>query len=86
MEDLPGPTAMTRYFPETDTGLARRSFALHIYMIIRLIEELSLDYDERHPDHAFTDRERVALNHAVKLMIAEGLVEFDDPEPLTNQG
>lgn len=63
MESLPGPTAMTRYFPETDAGLARRSFALHITMIIHLIEELSLDYDERHPDHAFTDRERAALNH-----------------------
>lgn len=86
MEGLPGPTAMTRYFPETDAGLARRSFALHITMIIHLIEELSLDYDERHPDHAFTDRERVALNHAVKLMIAEGLVEFDDSEPVNNQG
>jgi hypothetical protein len=31
MENLPGPTGMTRYFPETDDGLARRSFALHIY-------------------------------------------------------
>ena len=54
--------------------------------MIHLIEELSLDYDERHPNHAFTDRERAALNHAVKLMIAEGLVESDDPEPLNNQG
>jgi hypothetical protein len=86
MENLRGPTAMTRYFPETDTGLARRSFALHIYMMIRLIEELSLDYDERYPDHAFSDSERAALNHAVKLMIAEGVVEFDDPEPLNTQG
>ena len=56
-------------------------------MIIHLIEELNLDYDERHPDHAFTDRERAALTHAVKLMIAEGLVEFDDPDAwLNNQG
>jgi hypothetical protein len=86
MENLPGPTAKTRYFPETDTGLARRSFALHIYMIIRLIEELSLDYDERYPDHAFTNRERAALNRAVKLMITEGLVEFDESEPLNTQG
>ncbi len=55
-------------------------------MIIHLIEELSLDYDERHPDRAFTDRERAALNHAVKPMIAEGLVEVDDPEPMNTQG
>jgi hypothetical protein len=26
------------------------------------------------------------VNHAVKLMIAEGLVEFNDPEPLNTQG
>lgn len=80
MENLPGPTSMTRYFPETDAGLARRSFALHIYLMVRLIDELSLDFDERHPDHAFTDSERAALNHAVALMIAEGLVELDDTE------
>jgi hypothetical protein len=80
MEDLPGPTSMTRYFPETDDGLARRSFALHIYMMVRLIEELSLDFDERYPEHVFTDNERKALNHAVALMIAEGLVELDDSE------
>jgi len=86
MDNLPGPTAMTRYFPETDAGLASRSFALHICITIRLIEELSLDLDERHPEHAFTDGERAALNHALKLMKAEGLIEFEDPEPLNTQG
>lgn len=86
MENLPGPTSMTRYFPETDDGLARRSFALHIYMMVRLIEELSLDFDERHPDHAFTESERNALNHAVALMIAEGLVELDDSEAPDGKG
>lgn len=86
MEDLPGPTSMTRYFPETDDGLARRSFALHIYLMIHLIEELSLDLAERHPEHAFTDGERKALNHAVALMIAEGLVELDDTEALEEKG
>jgi len=77
---------MTRYFPETDDGLARRSFALHIYMMIRLIEELSLDFDERHPDHAFTDSERAALDHAIGVMIAEGLVELDDGEAPDAEG
>ena len=86
MENLPGPTSMTRYFPETDDGLARRSFALHISMIVCLIEELSLDFDERYPDHAFTDSERKALHHAVALMIAEGLVELDDSEAPEGKG
>jgi hypothetical protein len=80
MENLPGPTSMTRYFPETDDGLARRSFALHIYMMVRLIEELSLDFDERYPDHAFTESERNALNHAVALMIAAELHDSEAPD------
>ncbi|HZR73457.1 hypothetical protein [Bradyrhizobium sp.] len=76
-DDLPGPTHMTRYFPEADEGLARRSFALHLYMMIRLIEELNLDLEERHPDHVVTEDERAALNRAVMLMVEERLFEWD---------
>lgn len=80
MENLPGPTSITRYFPEADADVARKSFALHIYIMIRVIEELSIDFDERHPDHALTDSERDAIRHAVALMMAEGLLEPDDAE------
>lgn len=80
MENLPGPTSMTRYFPEADADVARKSFTLHIYIMIRVIEELSIDLDERHPDHALTDSERDAIRHAVALMMAEGLLEPDDAE------
>jgi hypothetical protein len=75
MDDLPGPTNMTRYFPETDEGLARRSYALHIYMILRLVEELSVDLGSRHHSAAFTEAENEALNLAVDLMTAEGMLE-----------
>lgn len=67
---------MTRYFPETDEGLARRSYALHIYMIIRLVEELSVDLSARHKSAAFTDAENKALNLAIDLMAAEGMLEI----------
>ncbi len=76
LEGLPGPTNMTRYFPETDEGLARRSYALHIYMIIRLVEELSVDLSARHKSAAFTDAENEALNLAIDLMAAEGMLEI----------
>lgn len=76
MDDLPGPTNMTRYFPETDEGLARRSYALHIYMILRLVEELSVDLGSRHQSAAFTDTENEALNLAIDLMRAEGMLEI----------
>jgi hypothetical protein len=75
VDDLPGPTNMTRYFPETNEGLARRSYALHIYMIIRLVEELSVDLSFRHKSAAFTAAENEALNLAIDLMAAEGMLE-----------
>lgn len=79
MDDLPGPTNLTRYFPETDEGLARRSYALHIYMILRLIEEMSVDLAARYDNSRFTQSETEALSLAVDLMVAEGMVELVDP-------
>lgn len=76
MDGLPGPTNMTRYFPETDAGLARRSYALHTYMILRLVEELSVDLGSRHQSAAFTDAENEALTLAIDLMAAEGMLEI----------
>jgi hypothetical protein len=63
------------YFPETDEDLARKSYALHINTIIRLVEELSLDLARRYEGAAFTERESETLNLAVELMISEGMVE-----------
>lgn len=76
LNDLPGPTNVTRYFPAPDEGLARRSYALHIYMIIRLVEELSADLSARHKSAAFTGAENKALNLAIDLMAAEGMLEI----------
>lgn len=85
MDDVPGPTNFTRYFPETDEGLARRSYALHIYMILQLIEELSIDLANRYNDASFTESETEALGLAIDLMIAEGMLELVNPIPPQNQ-
>ena len=78
MEGLPGPTNFTRYFPETDDELARKSYALHVYMIIRLVEELRLDLARRYEGAGITAHENEAINLAVDLMISEGMLELVD--------
>lgn len=76
-DNLPGPTSGTRYFPAFVEELARRSFGLHLTLTLRFIEELSIDLHEQHGDDAFTEREAEAIDVAVRLMIAEGVLEHD---------
>lgn len=77
-ENLPGPTSGTRYFPVFIEELARRSFGVHLMLTLRLIEEMSIDLHERHGDDGFSEREVEAVNLAVQLMIAEGVLEEDN--------
>lgn len=74
-ENLPGPTSGTRYFPAFVEELARRSFALHLTLTMRLIEEMSIDLREQHGDDGFTQREGEAVNLAVQVMLTEGMLE-----------
>ena len=78
MEGLPRPTNFTRSFPETDDELARKSYALHGYMTIRLVEELRLDLARRYEGARITAPENEAINLAVDLMISEGMLELVD--------
>lgn len=74
-----GPTSGIRYFPAFDSGLARRSFGLHLMLILRIIEQMSIDHSERYTDEdGFSERDTEAVNLAISLMRAEGIVEFDD--------
>lgn len=77
-ENLPGSTSGTRYFPVFDKGLARRLFGLHLVLTLRIIEELSIDFHEKHGDDGFTEREAEALNLALQLMTAEEILKPDD--------
>lgn len=74
-ENLPGPTCGTRYFPAFDEELARRSFALHLTLTLHLIEEMSIDLREWHGDDGFTQRECEAVDLAIQVMMAEGVLE-----------
>jgi hypothetical protein len=70
--DFPEQTSATRYFPSFDEGLARRLFSLYLMLILRLIEELSIDLG----DDGFTEQEAHAVKLALQLMQSEGMVEF----------
>lgn len=75
----PAPTGGIRYFPAFDSGLARRSFGLHLMLILRVIEQMSIEHGERYTDEdGFSERDTTAVNLAIALMRAEGVVEFDD--------
>lgn len=76
-KDLPGPTSGTRYFPAFDETLARRLFGLHLMLIARLIEELSVDHREHHTDDCFSAKDNRRLELAMLLMEAEGMVIID---------
>lgn len=74
--DAPGPATGTRYFPTFDAENAKRLYALHIYTAMRLIEQLSLDFSERHPG-AFGEQETHAIEPAIDLMVEEGMLLKD---------
>ena len=76
-ENLPGSTSGTRYFPAFIEELARRSFGLHLMLTLRLIEEMSIDLHEQNGDEGFTQRDVEAVNLAVQLMVAQGVLEQD---------
>lgn len=44
-------------------------------MILRLIEEMSIELLEQHNDYGCTEREVEAVNLAVQLMITEGVLQ-----------
>ena len=74
--ELPGPTDGTRYFPALDRDLARRLFAVHLIVLVRVIEEMGVDLEERYERECLTTEEMRALNVAVGLMASEGVVEI----------
>lgn len=83
--DLPGPTRGTRYFPAFDEGLARRTFSLHLVLTLQIVEELGVDLREQYSDEGFTVREIEAVNLAMRLMQAEGMVELGDSSGSSGQ-
>lgn len=76
--ELPGATSGTRYFPVFDETIARRCFSLHLMLVLRLIEQMSIDYHEQYaPEDHFRRDDANALELAVSLMVAEEMFEDD---------
>jgi len=73
-EELPGPTSGTRYFPAFDEGLARRCFSLHLVLAIELVYEFTIYLKKQYND-GVTESAVEAVNLAVQLMQAEGMIE-----------
>ncbi len=73
-KDFPGAVKGVRFFPAFIEGVAHRSFGLHLVLTLRLIEELSADLEEHHVDGVFAAREVAALDLAVQLLMAEGVL------------
>lgn len=78
--DDPGSVSGTRYFPAIDRDVARRSFALHLYILIHVIAEISGDIAAALPDAFITEEEARALNLAIRVMMREGMLEPDDAD------
>ena len=79
-DHLPGPTNGTRQFPQFDHDAARRSFNLHLILMVSLIEEMSIDLSMNHKEDVVTHHDIEALRLALRLMAAEGMVVLgDDP-------
>lgn len=65
----------TYFYPVENRTLARRAFALHLILTIRLIEQVGIDYGMTHPRDSFRPLDLEAVNLALDLMKAEGMVE-----------
>lgn len=74
--EVPGPTSAARFFPVFNRETARRLFAVHLLLMGNLIQEMSIEHDERHnDDDGFSARDVQAVQLAMALMQQEGMVE-----------
>lgn len=75
--EVPGPASAARFFPVFNPETARRLFAVHLLLMANLIQEMSIEFDERHTDaDGFSARDTQAVQQAMALMQQEGLVEI----------
>jgi hypothetical protein len=74
LSDVPHDTKATRQFPSFDYDAARRSFSLHVFLMMQLIDEMSVNCDGMQGT-VFTASECDAVGLAVDLLALEGMVE-----------
>jgi hypothetical protein len=66
-------TQITRFYPEVDPGIARRSYALQTFIMMQVAEEVCLG-PEGCCLGAFTDEDRENLRAAIDIMKSEGML------------
>ncbi|MEP7452800.1 hypothetical protein [Phyllobacterium sp. SB3] len=74
LTDAPNGTKATRQFPLLDKDASRRAFGLHVFLMMQLIEEMSLEFGQD-PETAFTKADAEAMELAVEILALEGMVE-----------
>jgi hypothetical protein len=65
----------TYFYPIQNKELARKAFALHLFLTMNLISQIAIDYNAAHPEDGFGPLDQQALNLAMDLLKEEGLVE-----------
>lgn len=75
METEEATTRATYFYPVENMKLARQAFALHLVLTMNLIGQIAIDYNKAHPKDGFGPLEQEALNVAMELLKAEGVVE-----------
>jgi hypothetical protein len=79
MESEESISQATYFYPVQKGLLARQAFALHLILTMKLISQISIDYNKSHPEHGFGPMDQEALDCAMDLLIAEGMVEEVHP-------
>jgi hypothetical protein len=69
----------TYFYPVGNSKRARQAFTLHLLLLSHLITQISIDYNKVHPADGFGPLDLEALNMAMELMRAEGVVEAPNP-------
>ena len=75
MENEETISRATYFYPVENEKLARQAFALHLVLTMNLIGQVAIDYNKAHPEDGFGPLDREALNLALDLLNAEGVVE-----------
>lgn len=75
MESEEAITRATYFYPIENMKLARQAFALHLVLTMNLVGQMAIDYNTVHPEDGFGPLEQEALNAAMELLRAEGVVE-----------
>lgn len=75
METEEAISRATYFYPVENMKLARQAFALHLVLTMNLIGQVAIDYNQAHRKDSFGPLDQEALNLAMELLSAEGVVE-----------